>query len=228
MTIDQFRTKIREINGASTNDWSDASLIRDLNSEASLVQIGILRDRGVLEFDDSNYEDIPIATFAITQGTRSYKILEDELGNKVITIHKVGVLKNGVYVDVPRVQLGEGNEAGLLTKDTDTVDVPSGYYEVGASVTFVDMPNTTTGKVWIDRDISFATTSDTTKVLGLPTQYHNLIAYRTAINYDNIDDNRLQKALNKIGLYQQELQQFEENRRSDESVTMSVERRSGL
>lgn len=230
MTADQFRSKIREITNTTTSDYADASLIRDLNAELSLIQVMILRDRGVLEFDDTNYTDLPVATFTITAGTREYKITEDENSNALLTKHKVGVLKNGQYEDVPRLQVGEGSQTALLTKDTDTADVPRGYYEIGTSIVFKDMPATsTTGKVWFDREMSFLTTADTTKVPGVPSAYHNLAAYRTAMNYAIDKTLPNQNAIqNRIDREQQLLEQYEENRRSDEPTIISVPTVNGL
>lgn len=225
-TVDQFRSKIREINGTTTSDYSDASLIRDLNAEASMVQIHILRDRGVLEFDDTNFADIPVGTFSVSSDGIC-KLVEDEDGNKILTIHKVAYLVGGKYIDVPRIMPAENNQEAL-TDNTTTTNSPTGYYEVGNSIVFTPTVSGGTAKVWFDREISFVLTSDTTKVLGIPSAYHPLIAYRTAISYDNIDDNRLVKAQNKIARYEAELQQFEENRRADEQTVMQVEVISGM
>lgn len=230
MTVDQFRTKIREVTNTTTNDYSDASLIRDLNSELSMIHISILRDRGTLEFDDSNYSDLPVATFTITANTREYKITADENSNAVLTKHKVGVLYDGEYIDIPRVQVGEGSQAGLLTKDSDSKDIPSGYYEIGESIVFVDMPKTsTTGKVWFDRELDFATTGDTTKVPGVPSMYHNLAAYKTSLNYA-IDKNlpNINQINRRVEMEEMRLQEFEESRRGDEATTITVTKVRGL
>lgn len=224
MTATEFKAKIREINGTTTSDYSDASLIRDLNAEASMIQIGILRDRGVLEFDDSNFGDVAVGTFSVS-ADGVCKITEDEDGNKVLTIHKVAFLSGDKYVDVPRRMVGEGNQDILV--ESGSVTVPTAYYELGGSVVFPGVSGGT-AKIWFDREISFLTTSDTTKVLGIPSHYHPLVAYRTGISYDSIDDNRLAKAERKIAKYEAELAQFEENRRDDEQVLMQPEVISGM
>lgn len=224
MTATEFKTKIREITNTTSSDYSDASLIRDLNAEASMVQIMILRDRGVLEFDDTNYNDLPVSTFAVTAGVRAYKITEDENANLLLSKHKLGVLKNGQYVDVPRLSVPDTNQDALLTKDSDTTDVPTGYYEIGTTIVFKDMPaSSTTAKVWYDREMDFLTTGDTTKVLGVPSAYHNLIAYRTSLNYA-LDKNlpNVSNIERRIEREQVLLEQFEENRRDDEPTIISV------
>jgi hypothetical protein len=226
LTADQFRTKIREITNTTTNDYPDASLIRDLNSEASIVQIGILRDRGVLEFDDTNYSDTPLGTFTVS-ASGVCKIVEDEDGNKVLTIHKVAYLVGDKYIDVPRIMPAEGNQ-DALTDNTTTTNSPTGYYEVGNSIVFTPTVSGGTAKIWFDREMSFLTTSDTTKVLGVPSAYHNLIAYRTALNYDNMPDDRYAKALRKVQMEEDKLEQYEMNRRDDEQTLMQPEVISGM
>ena len=228
MTTDQFRTKIREITNTTTSDYSDASLIRDLNAELSLIQVMILRDRGVLEFDDVNYADLPIATLTMVAGQTTYKLTEDDDSNKILTIHKVAVLEDGKYVDVPRVQVGEGQQEGLV--DASQSAVPYGYYEVGNSIVFTQSPlSGGTIKVWFDRDVDFLLTSDTTKIPGIPTQYHNLAAYRTAYNYaldkglSNVD-----RIIQRVQREEELLGQFEANRRGDEATVMTMERVMGL
>ena len=228
MTTDQFRTKIREVTNTTTSDYSDASLIRDLNAELSLIQISILRDRGVLEFDDANYADLPIATVTMNAGQTAYKLTEDDDSNKILTIHKVAVLSGGQYIDVPRKQVGEGEQEPLT--QTGSAQIPSGYYEVGNSVVFEQAPlSSGTFKVWFDRDVDFLLTSDTTKVPGIPTQYHNLAAYRTSYNYaldkglPNVD-----RIMQRIMREEEILGQFEANRRGDEASVMTVERVTGL
>jgi hypothetical protein len=224
MTADQFRAKIREITNTNTGDYSDASLIRDLNSELSMIQIAILRDRGVLEFDDNNYTNLPSATFAVTAGTRSYKITEDEDNNLIFAIHKLSFGGR----DIPRVQIGEGNQAAL--DDQSEAIVPLGYYEMGANIVFTETPQQSgTATIWFDRDVSFLTTSDTTKVPGVPTQYHNLAAYRTSLNYA-LDKNlpNLDQIQRRVLVEEERLEQFEEARRADEPVTMTVRTFRGL
>lgn len=228
MTIDQIRTKVREITNTTTNDYSDASLIRDLNNEMSLIQIKVLTDRGVLEFDDSNYSDLPVATFTITSGTSWYKIVADENSNNVLTKHKVAVLKDGKYHDVPRLQVAEGNQEALTT--SKTADLPTGYYEIGEAIVFAETPSaSTTGKVWFDRDMDFFSTSDTTKAPGIPTAYHQLIAYRTAYNYalDKGLSNQ-DRILRRIQQEEERLGMFEEARRGDEPTVLSTITYSGI
>lgn len=229
MNATSIFNKIRRLTNTNSTDYTTAQIVEDFNQEASQIHIGILRDRGTLEFDDSNYSDLPVATFSITAGTREYKITVDENSNAIYSKHKVAVLKDGVYKDVPRLQIGEGNQDDMLNKDSDSAEVPTGYYEIGSTIVFTDMPSTsTTGKVWFDRALDFLTSSDTTKVPGFPQTYHNLACLRTALKYEHLNDSMFNKISRLIQREEENLQQFEENRRGDEATTMSVKIVKGI
>ena len=225
MNVSTAKTKIRRITGTTTSDWSDAEMIEDLNGELSQIQIAILRDRGVLEFDDANHTDVPVGTFSVAADGYC-KIVEDENSNLIQTIHKVAFLtSDGTYVDVPRKTLGEDQQS-ILT-DSATRTIPTEYYEVGHSIVFPGV-SSGTAKIWFDRDLSQITTSDTTKILPVPTAYHKVACYRTALNYDDLPDNKVQKIMVKLAKYELELELYEENRRADEPVIMGVTSVSGL
>jgi hypothetical protein len=230
LNVTQAKAKIREITGANTSDYSDASLIRDLNSELSLIRAGIIRDRGVLEHDDPNFSDLQFATFPITAGVRSYKITEDDNGAEIITKHKVAILYDGKYHDVPRIPVAEGSQDGLLTSSENTRYIPTGYHEAGDSIIFTEFPKEdTTGQVWFDRALNELTTSDTVKVLGVPGQYHNLACYKTALNYAIDKGLKNEGSIERRVIMEEErLQEFETSRRSDEPVVITPIRLSGL
>lgn len=224
MNVTEAKAKIREITGTTTSDYSDASLIRDLNGELAQIQIGILRDRGVLEFDDANHTDVPVATFTVASDGYC-KIVEDENSNLIQTIHKVAYLVDDEYVDVPRKTLGEDQQSILL--QSGTVEVPTHYYEIGHSIVFPGVSGGT-AKIWFDRDLSQITTGDTTKILPVPSAYHKVACYRTALNYDDLPENKIQKIMVKLQKYEEELELYEENRRADELTQMTVTSVEGL
>lgn len=229
MTSTEIFDRVRRYTNTNSNDYTNAQIAADFNAEASLIHIGILRDRGTLEFDDSNYSDLPFATFAITAGIREYKITVDENSNEIFTKHKVAVLKDGAYIDVPRIQLNEGSQDAMLTKDTESRDVSSAYYEIGQSIVFKDMPKTsTTGKVFFDRALSFIASDDTTKVPGFPTPYHKLACLRVALSYEHLDDRQFNKISRLAEREEILLQEFEQTRRKDELTQITVQTVQGL
>jgi hypothetical protein len=224
MDISTAKLKIRENTNTTTSDYSDASLIRDLNSECSVIRTTILAARGPMEFDDPSYTDVAIATFSVASNGFC-KITEDEDGNLISTIHKVGYLVGGKYVDVPRAQLGEGEQEPML--EAGTKSVPSEYYEIGNSIVFPGVSGGT-AKIWFDRELSTILTSDTTKELPVPPAYHNLACYRVSLNY-RIDKSMDTSAVDRrIMVEEAKLEQYEANRRGDEATVMTPYRVIGL
>lgn len=228
MTQSELYTYARRLVNANSTDWTEADLVIDLNDALSDIWTRIKVTRGVLEFDDTNYADLPVATFDLTANTATYKVLSDENSNEVITIHKVQVLDgNSKWVDVPRKSVGEGNQDGLLDNSTDTAEVPKFYYEVGSTIYFSPIPSTskTAGaKVWFDRAPSFLASGGTTVEPGVPVLYHKLIAEKAALTY------AVSKGLNQtanisrlVEMGELRLDEYESNRRDDERNYLTPE-----
>ena len=213
MTASEIYSKVRRLTYTKATDWSDADMVADLNAELTSLQINILRDRGALEFDDLNYANVPIATFNTTANTPGYKLVEDEDGNEILTIHKVAIKIGDNLTDVPRQTVAEGNQD--VMKQTSQ-SVPQKYYEVGNSIYFSPIPDGSYEvTVWLDRAMDFLLTSDTTKEPGLPTAYHNLLCYKTALNYHKLDDRAYNRYMQRVQMEEERLQQYEEIRRVD-------------
>jgi len=228
MNVTEAKAKIREITNTTTSDYSDASLIRDLNEEMRAIKTNIQRDRGVLEFDDVNYTDIPVATLTLVSGQTAYKIVEDENSHLITTVHKVAIDVGNGYTDVPRKTVGEGSQEPLI--DSSEAAIPRNYYEVGKSVIFSQTPSQAgTIQVWFDRDIDIILVGDTSKVPGIPADYHSLLCYRTAYNYA-LDKGLANgdRILRRTQTEEARMEQYEENRRADESVTITVDVIRGL
>jgi len=226
MTLDEIRSKIREITHTTASDYSDASLIRDVNSEAAIIRINILRDRGVLEHDDPNYNNLPVAFFPVVAGQTAYKIISDQHNNEIQTIHKVTIEVGGKEVDIPRITPTEGSQEYLLSQGTRSI--PTGYYEIGKNIILSHEPTGGTLKIWFDRDLDKLTTGDTTKVLGIPTVYHPLLCYRVGYNYRLDKEMETANVERRILIEETKLEQYEANRRVDEPTVMSVEVTRGL
>lgn len=246
MTIDEIRTKVREITNTSTTDYSDASLIRDLNSETIALHTHILAVRGPMEFDDPNNTGYTSEDLAIVAGTDTYDIQTDEHSDQIYTVHKVVFNK----LDIPRLQFTEGNNGGSVRGGnrsgfagshwggnqehvldrTDEADTPIGYYDFGKAIQFTQIPKTSgTATIYYDRAHHYIVTGDTSLELGLPRSYHQLACYRVAYNYA-VDKglSNLETVRRRMQEEESRLEWYEENRRGDEQVLMSVQTPRGL
>lgn len=224
MTIDQIRTKVREITNTTTNDYSDASLIRDLNSETIAIHTLILAMRGPLEFDDPNQSGYSWESLTLDGSSDTYDVQQDDHGENIYTIHKVVV--NGV--DVPRLVFTEGNQEGMHVT-TDTAKTPTGFYDLGKAIRFAEIPEAGTATVYYDRQHHYIETGDTSLELGLPRPYHQLACYRVAYNYAS-DKNLPQLNIIRARVQEEEerLKWYEEERRGDEPVALQPSTLSGI
>jgi hypothetical protein len=228
MNVTNAKEKIREITNTTASDYSDVSLIRDLNSELIMVQTHILRDRGVLEFDSKNYTDLPIADITLVAGQAIYKVTEDQNNNEITTVHKVAINTGDGFVDVPRKTVAEGSQEVLTAQNI--APMPSHYYEVGNSIVLAEIPEKSgTIRVWFDRVLPQVLVSDTTVELPVPTAYHNLVCYKVGLNYA-IDKSLANTNLiaQRVQIEEERLTQYEENRRADEQTVISPEVISGI
>jgi hypothetical protein len=219
MTQAELYTYARRLVNATSNDWTEADLVIDLNDGLADGWARIKTNRGVLEYDDTNYTDLPVSTLSVASSRASYKITEDENSNEITIVHKVSFLHNGAYLNIPRLTMGEGNQDAL--DETNTADVPSGYYDIGASIVFTPIPSTsTTAKVWYDRVPSyFATGGSVTP--GIPSPYHKLVAEKAALSYAvSKGMNASQNIMKLIQIGEQRLDNYEQDRRDDEATLL--------
>lgn len=224
MTIDQIRTKVREITNTTTSDYADASLIRDLNSETIAIHTLLLTMRGPLEWDDPNQTGYSWESLTLDGSSDTYDIQQDEHSENIYTIHKV-VIDN---TDIPRLIFTEGNQEGVLDT-TDTAKTPTGFYDLGKAIRFTQIPEVGTATVYYDRQHHYIETGDTSLELGLPRAYHQLACYRVAYNYasdkglPNLDIIRT-----RVQEEEMRLKDYEEERRGDEPTRITPETFSGI
>ena len=225
MTLDQIRTKIREITNTTTNDYSDASLVRDVNSEIISLQTFIESMRGPMEFDDPNNTGYAIESLAITAGIDTYDIQSDEHSDQIRTVHKV-IINN---TDVPRLMFLEDMQEAAL-KATDEAKTPSGYFDLGKAIKFAELPSeSTTGTIWYSREHHYLETGDTSLEPGIPRPYHQLLCYKVSYNYA-LDKGlaNLETTRRRMQEEMEQLKWYEEERRGDEPVFISPNPISGL
>lgn len=224
MTIDEIRNQIREDTGTTTSDYSDASLIRDLNNEVIAIHTMILAMRGPLEYDDPNQSGYSWEDITLDGSSDTYDVQQDDHSENIYTIHKV-VINN---IDVPRLIFTEGNQSGVLNT-TDTSKTPSGFYDLGKAIRFTEIPEAGTATVYYDRQHHYIETGDTSLQLGLPRPYHQLAGKRVTRNYWAAKDiQKYQLYSNQVDDIEARLEWYEEERRGDEPVRFIPQTISGL
>ena len=225
MTTDEIRNKVREITHTTTNNYSDASLIRDLNSEIIAMHTQLSTDRGPLEFDDPNNTGYSIEDITITGGTDTYDIQTDEHSDVIYAVHKVVFNER----DIPRLMFTEGTQDQILNA-TGTAVTPNGYFDLGKAIKFAQIPaDSGTATIYYTRAHHTSVVGDTTEVVGLPTPYHQALAYRVGYNYA-LDKNlsNLDRILQRLTMEEERLALWEEARRVDEGTVITVETTQGI
>jgi len=156
----------------------------------SFLAIALQAD-GKWQVDDSNQTKYPILTADLVSGQRDYSFTTDEQGNIILEIYKV-MVKNpsGLFVEMAQVdQQSENSPDNPITGMVDgqnLTGIPNKYDKTGNGLFLDPIPNyDSTGglKLWINREASYFTVSDTTKKPGFAGIFHEYIALRPSYMY---------------------------------------------
>lgn len=141
---------------------------------------------GTWQWDDSNHADYPIIKTNIVSGQQSYLITSDEQSNIILDIYKVAILPSATattYVDiVPTDEQTQDDTSGFIN-ETTVGGVPTCYGKTANGIFFDPTPNysATNGlKLYINREPSYFTYTDTTKKPGIPGIFHRYLVLRPA------------------------------------------------
>lgn len=165
--------------------------LKEFTSEVNLAMDKVLsiifKSNGLWQFDDSNHTDYPIITTNLVANQRDYTFTTDEQGNLILDIYKV-MVKNeeGIYHEIyPVDQQSDEYMDGFWSGQNET-GIPSRYDKTANGIFLDCIPsyNSTGGlKVFINREGSYFTTSDTTKKPGFSGLFHKYLAVVPAYEY---------------------------------------------
>lgn len=186
MTFTQITDTIDDNCKSNSTSYPIADKTRDINLALDRVFALIFQVGGTWQFDDSNHVDYPIITTNIVSGQRDYTFTSDEVGNLILDVQKVFISdENGLFSEVSPVDVPAGAPSNYWD-GLNTTGQPN-TYEKNANGIFLDPPanyNRTGGlKVYISREGSYFTTSDTTKKPGFAGLFHEYLALRPSYQY---------------------------------------------
>lgn len=192
----------------------NTTLLKEFTAEVNLaldkVTALIIAAGGTWQWDDSNFDDYPIITTDLVAGQRDYSFTTDEGGNLILDIYKVlakdentGLYRELYPVDAQSVEQPHdgyrwGAQTGVLGYYNGVHDLTDGgnkegaptRYDKTANGIFLDLIpsyNSTDGlKVYINRESSYFTTTDTTKKPGFAGILHEYLAIEPAYKYASI------------------------------------------
>lgn len=146
---------------------------------------------GTWQLDDSNQTDYPFIQTSLVSGRRDYTFLTDGSGNIILDIYRVMVAdQNGVFQDVDPVDQDTANNSNSNT--TGFIDgrnqtgAPTKYDKIDNGIILDPIPNYNLSgglKVFINREATYFTISDTTKKAGFAYLFHEYLALSPSYKY---------------------------------------------
>lgn len=145
---------------------------------------------GTWQLDDSNQTDYPIIYTNLVAGQRDYTFTTDGSGNLILDIYKVmalgsatGTIYNELY-PADQQQTEPGVEG--FTNGQNIGGVPMRYDKTGNSLFLDAIPSYSVSnglKVYVNREASYFTSTDTTKKPGVPGLLHDYFYLKPALDH---------------------------------------------
>ena len=192
MTIADLNSEIRDLCDADTTSYMAATLLRRVNSALETLVGKIINADGHWQYDDTNYTDLPVGTGTLVSGQSIYSFSSEYLDILEVMILTTG----GIYQRTTPFDPSEMNQSWDEWVGSATGTIPNGfpqYYDkVGDSIRFDRSPTATHATLTSGLKVRFKRTADLftsaqvttgTKVPGIASPYHQLIAYMAAIPY---------------------------------------------
>lgn len=163
---------------------------RLLNEALNRVTSLILKSDGRWQFDDNNNSDLPIGTTTLvtTAGSEQQDYTFDVTHLKILNVEVLNA--DGNWITLLPIDQADITSTGNNTTDfLDTPGMPMYYDKIGSSVFLYPKPLasavTEAGglKVRFQRPPSYFVYTDTTKVPGFNSIYHELVALIASRNY---------------------------------------------
>lgn len=167
--------------------YTTADKTADINLAMDEIMNLIFKSNGKWQYDDSNHTDYPIITTNLVASQRDYTFVTDEAGNIILDIYKV-MVKNeaGVFNEIYPVDQQSDENMTAFYDGRNLTGIPS-RYDKTANGLFLDLIpsySSTNGlKVFINREGSYFTSSDTTKKAGFSGLFHSYLALKPSIDY---------------------------------------------
>lgn len=166
----------------NTSKYSLADRTIDINAALDKVWSLAIKASNKWQLDDSNQTDLPIITTSLVSGQRDYAFTTDGSSNIILDVHKV-MIKNpsGVFIEISPVDQQSEENMNAFWDGQNTTGTPTRYDKTGNSIFLDPIPsyNSSGGlKLFINREASYFTSSDTTKKPGFAGIFHEYLALR--------------------------------------------------
>ena len=233
MTIADLNTFTRFLCDADTTSYTAANLLITVNNALEVLTGKIINSDGNWQYDDTNYTDLPVGTGTLVSGQSSYSFSSEYLDILEVMILTTG----GIYQRITPFDPSEMNQSFDEWVGSATGTPPNGfpqYYDkVGDSIRLDRSPTATHTTLTNGLKVRFKRTADLftsaqvttgTKVPGIPSPYHTLIAYMAAIPYCMAyKKDRVALYEKKVDEMTKDMIEFYTRRAKDERPVMTME-----
>lgn len=142
---------------------------------------------GTWQMDDTNHTAYPIITTNLVANQRDYSFTSDEQGNLLLDIYKVLVAdSSGIFHEIDPVDVESESDTTGFTDGRNGTGTPTRYDKTANGIFLDPIPATsvTAGlKVYVNREGSYFTYTDTTKKPGVPGLFHKYFYLKPALDY---------------------------------------------
>jgi len=229
-SIFHYTLSLLGINESDTTTLNRATFIRSANTWYRKADDWIWQATGTWEFDDSNFDTLPIATATLADNQQDYTI--PSAARKLLRIE----VKNsdGDYIQIDPFDQSEIHQA--MSEYMEEAGMPKGYDMIGRTIMLYPKPSTSYVtaskglKLYLSRDIDEFTASDTTKEPGFDNHYHCLIAYGSALDYalaNNLTE-KVSYLSSLIKEVREDMGQFYARRHTDQRPRIEPKTRSSI
>lgn len=185
LTFLEIVGKINRSCGTTDTSYTLANKAVDVNL-ALLDVLALALKNGGWNVDDLNHTDDPIITANIVSGQRGYYFTKDGSGNLILDIYKVMVKDSGgTFHEIDPIDL-QSDAPSTMIDGLNSTGTPTKYDKTGNGL-FLDLiPNySSTGglKIFISREMSYFTASDTTKFAGIDGLCHDYLYLKPSYEY---------------------------------------------
>lgn len=231
MTIADTAVLIRLLTGTDSNSYTNAQLLITVNASYERITGKILAETagGRWKYGDINYTALPTYTMNLVSGTAFYQI--DSLTGPLIILGVEVADQNGTYHLITPITLDDIHAQGIAQSNYQSTNgLPLEYEKREHGLVLYPTPASasvtlTNGlRIFFLRGASVVTDMTVTTTVGIPSPWHDLLAYESAHTF------AIAKGLSNVNFLkaemdrkEKELMSFISRRNQDERPIMSME-----
>lgn len=213
---------------ATTNTYPLKRITKDVNSALDNYFDMANEESPHIKIDDTNHSSEPAFTINLVSGTKRYTFNTDANSNQILKIDRIDILRaDGTSKRLSMFNRADIEDTGMASYNA-TSGEPESYFIEGEEIVLDRAPNynSTNGlKLFDTRTPSYFTSTDTTKVAGIPNIHHDYLWVRPSFFWCILKDKKRAAGL-KILLddLEKRIRQYYKSLSKDSTKTNAVQR----